>query len=107
MIIAFTSCSSTKKTTHNPGTNNFIASTPKSTDDGLSYATAIVITETTETKGTAAEYEWIKQHYTNYKVKMQALNMQDNKPYDIITILLANDKELKLYFDISNFFGKF
>lgn len=83
------------------------ASVPKPTDDGLSYATAIVITEKSEMTGPKAEYEWIRDHYNNYKVKGQSLHHQDHKAYDIITIVLSDGKELPLYFDISNFFGKF
>lgn len=101
-------CSSSKKTRSGSGlSNTFSASTPKPTDDGLSFATAIVITEKTSEKGISAEYKWIKEHYSDYKVQGQSLIFQDNKPYDVITITLANGQNLKLYFDISNFFGKF
>jgi len=99
-------CSPSKKSTSNTS-RSFAASAPKSSDDGLSYATAIVITETAEGKGVNAEYEWIKKHYDNYKIKMQALSMHDNKPYDVITITQSNGVDLTLYFDISNYFGKF
>ncbi len=108
VAIASASCSSTKKSTSSfTQTTNFPSSVPKDTDDGLSYETAIVITETSEGKGVNAEYAWIKEHYKDYKRKGQALTMSNNKPYDIITIELSNGSELKLYFDISNFFGKF
>ena len=108
VLILFISCSSNKKTTSAFGNANvFSASTPKDTDDGLSFATAIVITEKSEMKGTSAEYSWIKSHYSNYKTKGQALSMSNKKPYDIITIILSDGKEVPLYFDISNFFGRF
>ena len=29
------------------------------------------------------------------------------KPYDVLTLDTADGKEIKVYFDISNFFGKF
>lgn len=107
IIIATTACSSSKKSSSLFGksSNNPTAVT-KSTDNGLSYETAIVITETTESKGVTAEYDWIKNHYTNYNIKGQALNTRNGKPYDIITIILSDAKELRLYFDISNYFGK-
>ncbi|MGI4886430.1 MAG: hypothetical protein ACRYFR_15850 [Janthinobacterium lividum] len=106
IIIPVVSCSSTKRTSSKFG-NSFSVSIPKPTDDGLSYITAIVITEKLETTGTKAEYEWIKNNYSNYKVKGQSLNNRENKPFDVITIVLSDGKELPLYFDISNFFGKF
>ena len=101
-------CSSSKNSRTSLGVaKEFAASTPKSTDDGLSFATAIVITEKTSGAGIRAEYEWIKAHYTDYKIQGQSLNIKNDKPYDIITITLSNGKNLDLYFDISNFFGKF
>lgn len=106
ILLAVLSCAPSKKNiSENP--KHFTASTPKPGDNGLSFETAIVITETSESKGVNAEYEWIANHYTNYKVKMQALNVHNNKPYDIITITQANGEDLELYFDISNYFGKF
>ena len=82
------------------------ASVPKPSDDGLSFETAIVITEKSETKGVTAEYNWIKEQYTGYVIKGQSLQTHDKKPYDVITITFPDKRDLPLYFDISNFFGK-
>jgi hypothetical protein len=76
------------------------------TNDGLSYEKAIIITEKTEQKGVDAEYTWLRQHYPGYHTNGQSLNFFGKKPYDIITITTADGKELKIYFDISNFYGK-
>jgi hypothetical protein len=75
--------------------------------DGNSYLTAIVIQETHETPGVRAEYKWIADHYPGAKTQMQALNNVKGKPYDVLTITLADGSEKKVYFDISSFFGKF
>lgn len=100
------SCSPSKKSL--PGSSmNFPPSTPKAGDDGLSFETAVVITETSQSKGVKAEYKWIANHYSNFTIKMQSAGMHNNKPYDIITIRQSNGEDLKLYFDISNFYGKF
>jgi hypothetical protein len=110
LVLSFTisSCSTSKKSTSGLGSfKGYPTSTPKATDDGLSYATAIVVTETSEGKGAHAEYDWIKNHYTKYTVKGQSLTFHDNKPFDVITIVFLDNKELPLYFDISNYFGKF
>lgn len=106
LITFLLSCSPSKKTLYTQP-KSFPTSIPKAGDDGLSFATAIVITEKTETTGVNAEYKWIANHYSNYTVKMQSLNMHDNKPFDIITITQSNGEDLQLYFDISNYFGKF
>jgi hypothetical protein len=108
MIIPIASCSLTRKSSSKlENRSNYPTSIPKPTDNGLSYATAIVITEKSESTGPKAEYEWIRNNYSNYKVKGQSLNNWEHKPYDIITIVLSDGKELPLYFDISNYFGKF
>ena len=75
--------------------------------DGLTFATAVIITETTEAKGSAAENKWIKEHYSNYKLKTQTLSMNNAKPYDVITIIVADKTEIKLYFNIESFYDKF
>ena len=102
-------CSTTKHTSSHSESQatTAVASIPKSTDDGLSFATAVVITEKTETSGVQAEYAWIKQHYENYEIKKQSLSYHDKKPFNVITITLANGNNLDLYFDITNYFGKF
>lgn len=75
--------------------------------EGSSFANAVVINETTETTGVAAEYDWLKVHYPGYKTLGQSLVYNEGKPYDIIEIKTADGKKEKVYFDISHFFGKF
>lgn len=75
--------------------------------DGNSFETAVVIAEKHETTGVDAEYKWCAEHFPGYKTKMQALANHGKKPYDILTIETAEGREIKVYFDISNFFGKF
>lgn len=81
--------------------------TTSSSQNGSSYETAIVIQETHETPGVRAEYKWIADHYPGYKTKMQALQNKNKKSYDVLTIETSDGVEKVIYFDISNFFGKF
>lgn len=74
---------------------------------GTSFSDAIVIQEETETKGVAAEYAWLKKNYPGYKLIKQSLQYNDGKPYDVMEIKTADGDTKKVYFDISNFFGKF
>ena len=99
-----TSCSTTKNISADSSKGD--ATLTASSNDGLSYEKAIFITEKTERSGVDAEYVWLRQHYPGYHSKGQSLNYHDKKPYDIITITTSDGKELKIYFDISNFFGK-
>ena len=75
-----------------------------SSADGASYETAIVIEENTEAKGVLAEYDWIREHYKNYTVGMQSLNIHNKKYYDVISISFTDGSEKDIYFNISNFF---
>ncbi len=70
------------------------------------FKNAIVIKEKTERAGVNAEYKWIAEHYPDSKVLQQRLVNKSGKPYDIIDIKTKSGKK-SIYFDISNFFGKF
>jgi hypothetical protein len=77
------------------------------TADGSSFEKAIFIKETHEGPGVDAEYAWIRDKYPGSIVNGQALVNQKNKPYDIIHITTADGTKTDIYFDISNFYGKF
>ncbi|UAY51816.1 hypothetical protein [Ferruginibacter albus] len=107
LTVTVSSCSSSKKTTTSAfSSKGFAPAAPKVGDDGLSYETAIVIMEQTETKGISAEYKWIKEHYSDYVVKTQSLNTHNGSPFDILSLEFSDGRKLDLYFNISNFFGK-
>jgi hypothetical protein len=69
--------------------------------DGLSFETAIVA------KSIPDEYKWIQVNYPGSQVVSQALTRKNEKPFDVLTVKLADGSEKKFYFDISKFFGKF
>ncbi|MDP4269750.1 MAG: hypothetical protein Q8909_06460 [Bacteroidota bacterium] len=75
--------------------------------DGSSCENAIIITETTEDKGVAAEYKWIKQNYPDASVRGQSCSGKNKKRYDIIDIITKLGEKKSIYFDITNFYGKF
>src|SRR6478735_7045405 len=74
--------------------------------DGSSYEKAIIINETNTSDGVAAEYKWLRKHYPGYKFLRQALSPYKDKYYDILFIKYKGKKKA-VYFDISNFFGKY
>jgi hypothetical protein len=102
------SCSTSKKGLNNApiGSDSLSAQTAISnpTGDGKSFETAIVINENSDSKGVSAEYQWIREHKSNYRVIHQSLVMHGKKPYDIITIQYSDDTKEDIYFDISKFF---
>ena len=104
------SCNSGKKTTTSASANN----NPNSVNstaivhapaDGKSFETAIVINKKTEKEGINAEYQWIREHYSNYHVVKQAIVYNDDKRFDVITIEIADGSNQDIYFDITKFFG--
>ncbi|MGA8809201.1 MAG: hypothetical protein WB973_15095 [Thermoanaerobaculia bacterium] len=73
---------------------------------GLSCRSAIVITATNEHDGIAQEKAWINENYPGAKEVKQALTTCNDKPADQVDIETANGRNVSVYFDISNFFGK-
>jgi hypothetical protein len=108
VIILFVACHSSKKaSTANVKTEQAVATPENPAADGSSYEKAIVIQETSETKGVGAEYAWLRKQYPGYKMQSQSLSTSNKKPYDIINIVTEDGEKKAVYFDISNFFGKF
>jgi hypothetical protein len=79
----------------------------KTENDGTSFDKAIIIEEQTESKGVNAEYIWLKQHYPGYKLKNQSLSNYNKKPYDVMNIVTSEGENKNIYFDITNFYGKY
>ncbi len=100
-------CSSSKK---NAATSSAVSASMKpnpSDADGSSYEKAIVIQENKELVGVDAEYKWIRKHYPGYTLNEQKLNFKNKIAYDIVNITLKDGNKKNIYFDISNFYGKF
>jgi hypothetical protein len=75
--------------------------------DGTSPETAVVITGANgSSDGVPAEYDWITKHYPGAEVLGQGLMQKGDRFYDAITIR-SGGKEQVIYFDITEFFGKF
>jgi len=75
--------------------------------DGSSFEKAVIIKGATEETGVHEEYEWVAKHYPDYKRRKQSLSSQNGKRYDVLGITTKDGKDLDVYFDISDFFGKF
>ncbi len=110
LVVAFlfTSCSSTKKTTGPVASPAAATSkTVSSSGDGSDYDKAIVIDKKNESAGVAEEYKWLREHYPGYTLIKQSLKHKDGKSYDVMNIKTKEGEEKNIYFDITNFFGKF
>jgi hypothetical protein len=73
---------------------------------GSSFGTAITIKASNNFEGVKAEYAWIRKRLPGWRVVGQSLLTRGSKNYDVIEITKAG-KRKTLYFDITNFFGKY
>lgn len=96
LLLFITACASKKMVT-----------TTAASGDGSSFDKAVVINETHERQGVDAEYVWVAKTYPGAKTGSQELVTHNKKPYDILHITTTDGKTMPVYFDISNFFGKF
>ncbi len=103
--LCFTACSSKKKIAEVK--SEPLVEVAAAERDGSSFEKAIVITEKSSRPGIDAEYTYIRSKYPACKMRMQQLSHYKGKPYDILKITTAEGKDVDVYFDISNFFGKF
>ncbi|TXF74881.1 hypothetical protein [Chryseobacterium sp.] len=87
IFFAFLSCASTQDLT---------------TNDGSSMEKAIRVASV------AKEYEIVREKCGGCKMKSQSLTFDDKKqPFDILTLVKPNGEEVKYYFNISKFYGRF
>jgi hypothetical protein len=94
LIVAFYSCS----------TSNSVSKTVR---DGSTFENAIVIKASNEMDGVRNEYVIISKLYPEYKLLSQGSSSKGSKHYDSIKILTSEKVEKTIYFDITNFYGKF
>ncbi|MBD3198184.1 MAG: hypothetical protein GF317_24250 [Candidatus Lokiarchaeota archaeon] len=74
--------------------------------DGSCLEKAIIIEDCDNSVGVHEEYNVIKKRFGEYKLLKQMLIKECDKIYDFLTLKVDNE-EKKLYFEITNFFGKF
>ncbi|MEM5564175.1 hypothetical protein WNY78_03625 [Psychroserpens sp. AS72] len=110
-LFFMTSCGSFKSST-----SKTVAEKTKNSsslnNDGLSIDNAVVIKAKNSFEGIPKEYEFIDRKHgkrgVGWKFKTQSLNRKDGKSFDVISIIdTKTNKQLKYYFDITDFYGKF
>lgn len=74
--------------------------------DGRSTAQAVVISGATgDFAGVQAEYAWLAEHYPGYQMQDQGLLHLRDHYYDLLQFRHAGVVQ-RIYFDITDFFGK-
>lgn len=79
--------------------------------DGSSIGSAILINVTDRWMGVPAEYDYIQSLYgvrrKDWNLIKQMLQFNNSRSYDILEIELSSGDKKTLYFDITNFYGKY
>ena len=75
--------------------------------DGSSQERAVVIHENDTPRGIAAENRWIAQNMPDYHKIGQALIQGQNGIYDRISVVGPHGERKEVFFEISEFFGRY
>lgn len=75
--------------------------------DGSSQERAVVIHENDTPRGIAAENRWIAQNMPGYRKISQALIQGQNGIYDRISVVGPHGDRKEVFFEISEFFGRY
>jgi hypothetical protein len=110
--MALAGCQSTSTSPISPPATGVKTAVPTSVvaysgGDGSTIDKAVLIHATGERIGVRAEYAWLMQKYPGYKRISQSLKTPGAKAYDLIEIQTNDGRSMNVYFDISEFFGKF
>ena len=104
MIVALCGCGRSAPTAHettvSPPGVSFAGG------DGSSVEQAVIVNGATEQTGVDAEYAWIAQRYPGYRKDSQTLRGADGKHYDVLEFTTSSGEKKRVYFDITDFFGK-
>ena len=74
--------------------------------DGSSLEKSVVIKGATEESGVRAEYAYLAKHFPGYKRDNQGVMSKGKRTYDMLDFTTAAGEKTKIYFDITDFFGK-
>lgn len=74
--------------------------------NGSSIKDAIIISDCTNEKGVKEEYLEVRKRFKEYKLLQQSVLMDKGKVYDKLELTIENGKNITVFFDITDFFGK-
>jgi len=74
--------------------------------DGSSACTAIVIEAENEAEGVNYEYVWLALHDPSESLVMQSLLEEGGRTYDVMELETPSGDTETIYFDITDYFGK-
>ena len=74
--------------------------------DGSNCAQSVVVHARSEFEGVRAEYQWLAAKYPGYHKEEQSLLQCNGHPADELRIRTAEGREIDVFFDISDYFGR-
>ena len=74
--------------------------------NGFSFEEAIMISDCSNIEGVEQEYIEVRERFGNYQLIRQSLQDQSGRMYDVLEMKLKDGREITLYFDITDFYGK-
>ncbi len=108
ILISICACSSNKSVTaSNAEESKGIVAASVGEKDGSTIEKAIVIKARSESDGVGTEYRMLEKMFPKYKMKSQGTSSKGSKSYDVMSIVTADNVDKVIYFDITNFYGKF
>lgn len=75
--------------------------------DGSSFDNAIVISDCSNQEGVQQEYKEVRKRFGECRLIRQVLLENEGKMYDKLELELKNGENIDVYFNITDFFGKF
>lgn len=75
--------------------------------DGSSIDKAIIVSDCRDQEGVQQEYKEIRKRFGEYRLIRQELLENEGRMYDKLELELRNGDNILVYFDITDFFGKF
>ena len=74
--------------------------------DGSSFENAIIISDCDHMEGIKQEYIEVRKRFGNYGLIRQNLMEYNNRKIDKLELRLEGGRQIDVYFDITEFFGK-
>lgn len=111
-LISISACTSSRTTGVGTSKDNKVGEVVFEGGDGSSLVRAVIITNAkTSYQGIQAETVYLEKTHgirnLDWRMISQDLLEAKNKTYDVLTIeKVASKKEVKVYFDITSFYGK-
>lgn len=83
----------------------------QSTNDGLSFDTAVIVKKSNHIDGVDWQYEWLSKNTCDDNGGYQGFSEQElvssnSHYYDLMTVICNDGQEIVYYFMIDNYFGK-